>query len=49
MTKFKCKSCIHSKFDDIWGEYKCLLLHKRVHDPKESQECKKYTKGKSAE
>jgi hypothetical protein len=29
-----CKNCAHAKFDEHWGDYKCLL-HKRRCGPRE--------------
>ena len=40
----KCSNCNHHKFDDHWGEYKCLLK-KRVCKPSEkTMGCNKWEK-----
>lgn len=27
---YKCETCIHSKFDKVWGEYKCIKYARRI-------------------
>ena len=43
-----CKDCVHSKFDELWGEYKCLKLHRRCYILLEADECIRYKKGKQS-
>lgn len=40
-----CSNCEHSKFDETWGEHKCLQFSRRVHDSvEESKDCQYYKK-----
>ena len=39
-----CKTCEHSVFDELWGEYKCKQREVRVHILLDSSECKDYKK-----
>lgn len=34
-----CSSCRHMIFDELWGEYKCLVYQHRIYDVKEIEEC----------
>lgn len=34
-----CKDCAHSKFDPVWGEYKCLNYKITVQNPSDAEEC----------
>ena len=40
-----CKDCVHSKFDELWGEYKCLKLHHRIYILLDKDECTYYERG----
>lgn len=40
----KYKTCVHSKYDKIWGEYKCLENARRIHGPEECENCPVYKK-----
>lgn len=42
----KYKTCEHSKYDDIWGEHKCLENARRIHGPEECESCPVYVKRK---
>lgn len=35
-----CETCKHLKFDELWGEHKCLKQHRRIYVAIE--ECEKY-------
>ena len=37
-----CKSCKHSKFDEKWGEYKCLVLKRKFIKSGDIAECSEY-------
>ena len=39
-----CTNCENSIFDEFWGEYKCKVLHHRMHILLDSNECKFYKK-----
>lgn len=39
-----CKTCIHSAFDPLWGEYKCKVRTVRIYDPDNQENCKEYEK-----
>jgi hypothetical protein len=36
-----CKTCKHARFDERWGEYKCIKLYIRVYNP-ERKDCVHY-------
>ena len=38
----RCERCIHSIFDEKWGEYKCKVKQRRVTDSSEATKCKDY-------
>ena len=40
-----CKTCKHSVFDEIYGEYKCKKRERRIPILLDSSECKFYKKG----
>ena len=37
-----CKDCKHSKFDELWGQYKCLQRAVYLPILLDSSECKHY-------
>lgn len=37
-----CKNCTHKVFDEVWGEYKCKVLKRRIRDI--SKGCKHHNK-----
>lgn len=37
-----CKTCAHSVFDELWGEYKCKFFEKRIYILLDSNECEHY-------
>ena len=39
-----CKDCIHSVFDEVWGEYKCKFYTHRIYNPEQIQNCPEYKK-----
>lgn len=39
-----CTKCKHAKFDEIYGEIKCLKKEHRIYDPEEYTGCKDYAK-----
>lgn len=39
-----CLICSHAKFDEQWGEYKCLVNCVQVYDPDAKNDCKKFRK-----
>lgn len=39
----KCKTCIHAKFDELWGEWKCMAYLHKIY---EWFDCKQYQKKK---
>ena len=39
-----CTKCKHAKFDEIYGEIKCLKKEHRIYDPEEYTGCKDYVK-----
>lgn len=41
-----CTDCKHSKFDPVWGEYKCLCKECRIYILLEADECPNYEKQK---
>lgn len=41
-----CKDCKHSIFDELWGEYKCKVLKRRVYILLDKDECPNYEKKK---
>lgn len=48
MKKAKhCKDCVHSIFDETWGDYKCKELKIKVYTPVyQASACKMYEKKK---
>lgn len=45
-----CSTCEYAIFDELWGEYKCKIRHRRVYKPgKESVNCEWYKKGEPSE
>ena len=38
------KLCGFAKFDDIWGEYKCVRKARRLYNPSDCAGCKEYKK-----
>lgn len=40
-----CKTCKHSVFDEIYGEYKCKKRERRIYILLDSSECSFYEKG----
>ena len=41
-----CSNCKHAKFDNIWGEYKCLKHGYRVYAVINADACPDYEKQK---
>jgi hypothetical protein len=39
-----CQNCVHSKFDEQWGEFKCMKYHRRIYILLSSEECANYEK-----
>ena len=44
-----CETCAHGKFDEIWGEYKCLKLDRRIYDVRARINCALWEKGAKKE
>lgn len=44
-----CKTCSHSVFDSIWGEYKCTVYCHKIYEPEKTVTCEKYEKDKDKE
>lgn len=42
-----CKTCSHSVFDEIWGEYKCTVYCHRIYEPEKMVTCERYEKDSS--
>ena len=42
-----CKSCTHCKFDELWGEYKCLKHGHRIYSLSERSLCEFYSEDKT--
>lgn len=41
-----CKTCEHSVFDELWGEYKCKSFEHVIYILLDSSECPNYSKKK---
>ena len=41
-----CKTCKHSIFDEIWGDYKCKVNHLVIYNVDDVNDCVYYEKGK---
>ena len=39
-----CAACVHSIFDEAWGEYKCKVKKITIYDIKDQRDCKSYRK-----
>lgn len=39
-----CYQCANAIFDEVWGEYKCKVLKRRIRNPEEHTGCKDYKK-----
>lgn len=39
-----CQNCVHSLFDEQWGEHKCMKYHRRIYILLDSEECANYEK-----
>lgn len=39
-----CANCKHSRFDETWGEYRCLVREHRMYILLEAEECPNYKK-----
>ena len=40
----RCPECVNVIFDEIFGEYKCKILKRRIRKPEEHTNCKDYKK-----
>lgn len=45
----KCQTCKNCVFDEIWGEYKCKIYHRRIYNPDEYADCNYYEEDKNKE
>lgn len=43
-TGVRCETCTYGKFDELWGEWKCLKVSQRVHDDRKT--CENYEEKK---
>ena len=39
-----CAACVHSIFDETWGEYKCKVKKITIYDIKDHRDCKSFKK-----
>jgi hypothetical protein len=39
-----CKDCVHSVFDEVWGEYKCKVHEHRIYNLVKQADCGFYKK-----
>lgn len=46
LTDVYCSSCIHSVFDEKWGEWKCKKSCTRIYDASKATYCKYYIEKK---
>ena len=46
MNEKNCKTCEHARFDEIWGEYKCVKMEKTITSVKDRNNCVFYEKRK---
>lgn len=42
-----CKDCVHSVFDEVWGEYKCKVHKHRIYNLDKHADCGFYAKDPS--
>lgn len=42
-----CKDCIHSIYDEVWGECKCKVHGHRIYNQKEYADCGYYRQRES--
>ena len=42
LSESKCKNCKNAKFDELWGEYKCLAHGIRLYNYDKILECEEY-------
>lgn len=40
-----CTNCKHAIFDEIWGEYKCVVYKHTVEQPYDVEPCCEHEKG----
>lgn len=40
----RCPTCENAIFDEIFGEYKCKILKRRIRNPEDNTGCKNYKK-----
>ena len=40
----KCCECANAKFDELWGEYKCLVHQRRIQTPNAYTSCASFKK-----
>lgn len=41
-----CETCANAIFDEVWGEYKCIVLGHVIDDLDEIVDCSAHKKGK---
>ena len=46
MAEFKCEDCTNHKFDELWGEYICLIRQHTIYNPQNYANCEFYKKQK---
>ena len=46
MSEPKCKACVHSIFDELWGEYKCRKRECVIYYPEFFNGCEYYEERK---
>lgn len=44
-TEKDCRTCAHSRFDETWGEYKCVKKKKKIRSLGSACGCEDYKKG----
>lgn len=37
--KNQCTTCKYARYDEVWGEYKCDILKRKIHHPENITEC----------
>lgn len=40
------KTCVNSRFDELWGEYKCMVKQHRLYIPHACARCEHYKPNK---
>lgn len=44
-----CSTCKNMIWDELWGEFKCSVLHRRMYVPLSAENCDSYIKDKTKE